>query len=103
NVARRWEEALVQVGALDLAQQYKHPEFLEQEYVSVILGNGVTTAKQYARVARPGRGSRLHRKSRVEIWKIVEEFRAENSSRNEVWFGETGGLEGAGEAARAGS
>lgn len=92
DVSRRWEQALIQVGSLDLPQQFKHPEFLEQEYISVILGNAVTTAKQYARVARPGRGSRLHRKSRIEIWKIVEEYRAENSSHNEVTFSEMAAL-----------
>lgn len=89
NVQRRWEEAQVQVSSqLELNPQYRHPDFLEQEYVAVILGKTLTTAKQYARAARPGRGSRLHRNARLDIWKIVEEFRAENSSQNEVTFPE---------------
>jgi superfamily I DNA/RNA helicase len=51
------------------------PGFLENEYVTVVLANNITTEKEYTRVARPGRGVRLSRPQRIAIWKVIEGYR----------------------------
>lgn len=51
------------------------PNFLENEYVAVVLANKATTLEQYAKVARAGRGVRLSRPQRIAAWKLIEGYR----------------------------
>lgn len=69
-----WTAAVKATGE-QLDARLAHPAFLAQEYVSVILGNEITTLEQYVRVPRAGRGVRLSRVQRAQVWRVVEQYR----------------------------
>ncbi|MFD3707122.1 3'-5' exonuclease [Nocardia sp. NPDC058658] len=69
-----WAEAVDAAGT-DLDPRLRNASFLATEYVTVVLGNGVTSKEQYLRVPRAGRGVRLSRQQRVAIWHIFEQYR----------------------------
>ena len=46
--------------------------FLVSEYRAVILPQGVSNREDYARVGRPGRGTRLSRADRQAVWRVVD-------------------------------
>ncbi|WP_199255628.1 3'-5' exonuclease [Mycolicibacterium mengxianglii] len=62
--------------------------FLESEYVAVVLANRITTLEQYAKVARPGRGTRLSRPQRIGVWKLVDGFRRQSQMDETISFPE---------------
>ncbi len=49
--------------------------FFDDEWEQVIQANGVATVERYKRVSRRGRGVRLRRKDRIELWKVFEDYR----------------------------
>ncbi len=49
-------------------------EFLQSEYQDVIQYHNIKEAKEYYRVSRIGRGVRLSRKAKMEIWGLKEAF-----------------------------
>ena len=55
--------------------------FFEDEWVQVIQANGVTNEQEYRQVSRVGRGTRLGRSARVEVWPVFEEYRAQLAER----------------------
>lgn len=60
-------------------------EFYKEEWEKVVIPNDITTKGEYIKVARLGRGIRLDRKARLQVWKVFEEFRTlmnENSVRD---------------------
>ena len=72
-----WREALAKKpGGLELTNR-----FYNDEWEQVIQANGVTTREDYLRVARTGRGVRLNRAARAEIWPVFEEYRAQLAER----------------------
>ncbi|MBF6455554.1 3'-5' exonuclease [Nocardia cyriacigeorgica] len=71
---RMWREVVESAGG-GLDPRLSTPWFLDNEYISVILANKITTLEQYARIARPGRGVRLSRPQRIAVWKLVEAYR----------------------------
>ena len=72
-----WREALAKKPAeLELSGR-----FYNDEWEQVIQANGVTTREEYLRVARTGRGVRLNRAARAEIWPVFEEYRAQLAER----------------------
>ena len=72
-----WREALAKKPAeLELSSR-----FYDDEWEQVIQANGVTTREEYLRVARTGRGVRLNRATRAEIWPVFEEYRAQLAER----------------------
>ena len=72
-----WETALDQKpGDLDYSDA-----FYRDEWERVVLPNGVTTADEYRRVSRVGRGTRLHRAARMKVWRVFEEYRAQLAER----------------------
>ena len=72
-----WREALAKKPAeLELSSR-----FYNDEWEQVIQANGVTTRDEYLRVARTGRGVRLNRAARAEIWPVFEEYRAQLAER----------------------
>ena len=72
-----WREALAKKPAeLELSDR-----FYDDEWEQVIQANGVTTREEYLRVARTGRGVRLNRAARAEIWPVFEEYRAQLAER----------------------
>ena len=72
-----WREAMARKpGGLGLSDR-----FYNDEWEQVIQANGVTTREDYLRVARTGRGVRLNRAARTEIWPVFEEYRAQLAER----------------------
>ncbi|WP_193517551.1 UvrD-helicase domain-containing protein [Nocardiopsis kunsanensis] len=69
QVALEWRSMLTELG-----EQHWPPEFLEDEWNQVILGQGVRSRSEYFRARRAGRGQRLSRGQRAEIWQLVERF-----------------------------
>lgn len=62
--------------------------FLTTEYASVILPFALTSAHDYMRASRKGRGAKLGRKQRAAMWAIVEAFRDGGQLADEVTFTE---------------
>ena len=48
--------------------------FLRDEWLHVVLANQVTTEAEYLAVSRSGRGQRLSRPLRAQLWRIFEQF-----------------------------
>ena len=72
-----WRAAMARKpGGLGLSDR-----FYNDEWEQVIQANGVTTREDYLRVARTGRGVRLNRAARAEIWPVFEEYRAQLAER----------------------
>src|SRR5690625_3540221 len=67
-----WREV---AESLALPERFNH-EFLKQEYELVILPNRITEEAQYLRIPRPGRGQRLSRAERRQVWEAVRNYRA---------------------------
>ncbi|NKY49708.1 3'-5' exonuclease [Nocardia vermiculata] len=84
---RVWRE-IVHTAGSGLDRRLATASFLENEYVSVVLANKVTSLDQYARVPRTGRGVRLSRAQRLAVWKLVESFRRHNRTDNSLTFPE---------------
>lgn len=68
-----WSEAVAVAGE-DLSPDKANPEFLSQEYSTVVLGQGITQEARYLRARRRGRGTSLSRSERKAVWHIIEIF-----------------------------
>lgn len=73
-----WEEVL------DFELSEFDSEFLDAEYQEVILYNHLRSATEYYRCSRIGRGSRLSRKQRMQVWALVERYEALKQAQNYV-------------------
>lgn len=69
----KWEDAIT-LANVTLAPEKSNPEFLSQEYSTVVLGGDVDGEASYLRVPRLGRGTTLNRRERKDVWKIIEIF-----------------------------
>ena len=69
QVGREWRSMVTELG-----EQRWTPEFLEDEWNQVILGQGIRSRSDYFRARRAGRGQRISRAQRAEIWQLVERF-----------------------------
>src|SRR5690625_2402903 len=82
--ARSWNGAAAaasDAGKIrDTEQPHASTSFLEDEYREVILPHRITDEAGYLRVARGGRGTRLGRNQRREVWAAVAAYR-EGGSR----------------------
>ena len=75
--ADAWREAMAKMPlGLGLPDR-----FFSDEWEQVIQANGVESREEYLRVARTGRGVRLNRATRAEIWRVFEEYRAQLAER----------------------
>jgi hypothetical protein len=68
EVSSLWDDV---VGELGLAFP---PRFLRQEWQQVVLGQGLSSRDAYFAAPRTGRGIRLSRPQRAEVWKGVDAF-----------------------------
>ncbi|MDZ7697616.1 MAG: 3'-5' exonuclease [Deltaproteobacteria bacterium] len=66
-----WKRAL-DTAPSDLTYE---PSFYREEWERVIQPQAVTSLESYFRATRVGRGTRLSRKTRKEIWPVFEEYR----------------------------
>jgi superfamily I DNA/RNA helicase len=64
-----WQDMLTEQG-----ENGWDAEFLNAEWEQVILGQGIRTRGEYFRARRVGRGRRISRAQRAEIWQLVERF-----------------------------
>ncbi|MEQ9414253.1 MAG: AAA family ATPase, partial [Cyclobacteriaceae bacterium] len=74
-------------NAMDVVPSQFDVEFLFSEYNEVILPQNISSLDSYLTAPRIGRNTRIGRKDKVEIWKIVEEFnqqKAGNYSKLEL-------------------
>ncbi|QUX31194.1 UvrD-helicase domain-containing protein [Nocardiopsis akebiae] len=79
QAAREWEDMLVELG-----EQNWDADFLNAEWSQVILGQSVRSRSEYFRARRAGRGQRVSRAQRAEIWQLVERFTMRLEERG-VW------------------
>lgn len=86
-----WAEALGQVDH-KLEPTLANATFLGQEYLSIVLANGVTDRDGYLTVSRAGRGTPLNRMKRVEVWKVIEAYRRICRSKGAVSYAELAAL-----------
>ncbi len=62
------------------------PEFLIEEWDQVVLGQGLSSRREYFEARRAGRGTSLTRLERGHIWKVLEQFTARLDGENlETW------------------
>jgi mRNA-degrading endonuclease RelE of RelBE toxin-antitoxin system len=64
---RLWEDVVDELGLPWT------PTFLRQEWVQIVLSQGISSRDAYLGASRPGRGRRLTRRERAEIWRGVED------------------------------
>ncbi|WP_042280817.1 UvrD-helicase domain-containing protein [Nocardiopsis alba] len=69
QVSREWRNMFTELGVRNWT-----PEFVEDEWNQVILGQGIRTRSEYFRARRAGRGQRISRAQRADIWQLVERF-----------------------------
>lgn len=60
--------------------------FYQKEWEMVVQANDVLTRDDYLAAPRVGRGTRLSRPQKVEVWKIFEEYRARLNEMGKVEF-----------------
>ena len=93
RAARDWHEAVSAAHASgkirDAEQAHASATFLEDEYREVILPHRVTDEAGYLRVARGGRGTRLGRVQRREVWAAVAAYREAGSRSGALDWDET--------------
>lgn len=70
-----WRDALSEAGT-DVPAELRTESFFQAEYSMVVLPQRITTAKEYARVRRAGRGVALDRTKRKAVWSVIEAYRA---------------------------
>lgn len=72
EIEKLWEQAIIIAG-----NGSEFPvQFYMDEWSKVIVAHETYTKDAYMRVSRTGRGTRLDRAKRVQVWKVVEEFQA---------------------------
>lgn len=79
--AADWKTALAEAGS-SLDENLRSEAFFVDEYCEVILPHRITDEASYLRVSRRGRGTRLGRGQRRDVWKVVARYR-ENGMRDE--------------------
>ncbi|VEI51278.1 3'-5' exonuclease [Kocuria rosea] len=72
---QQWNDAL-SVTQHSLDADIANPTFLGEEYEAIVLANSIITKADYLRVSRAGRGTALNRARRLDVWNVVEAFRA---------------------------
>lgn len=99
-----WREAIEAVGA-ELPEHLRSPAFMAAEYTTVVLPRRITSAAEYFRVPRRGRGVSLSRGQRAAVWAVVERYRAAARAHGTLDFAEAASVAAAyldlrGDAAR---
>jgi superfamily I DNA/RNA helicase/mRNA-degrading endonuclease RelE of RelBE toxin-antitoxin system len=74
-----WQELLLELG-----ETRWDAEFLNDEWSQVVLGHAIESRDEYFRARRAGRGRKLNRAQRAEIWQLVEQYTKRLEERN-LW------------------
>ena len=64
-------------------------QFLETEFLKVVVNNQITTREAYLSVSRYGRGKRLTRKERINCWEIFEAFKKHSEFKRYRYYPES--------------
>ncbi|MCL2147368.1 MAG: AAA family ATPase, partial [Synergistaceae bacterium] len=71
-IDKLWEDAIARSGeSIDLP-----PSFYPDEWTNVVTTQEAFTKDKYLKASRLGRGTRLDRKTRLQVWNIFEEYLA---------------------------
>ena len=70
KVTRLWEDA---VAENDLAGEFP-VSFYEDEYNRIVVAQEAFSLEKYVKATRTGRGTRLDRKKRMQIWNVFESY-----------------------------
>lgn len=70
TVSKIWEDA---VATNDFSGELP-ASFYEEEYNRVVVAQEAFTLEKYIKASRTGRGTRLDRKKRMQIWKVFEAY-----------------------------
>lgn len=70
--ARQVWEGAVESAPEELPREIANEAFLQAEYETVVLANGIVSLAEYLKVARTGRGTPLNRKQRKQVWTVLE-------------------------------
>ena len=71
ETARLWEQALlIKPSTLDMPDKFFH-----EEWERVVQPQSITNLQEYIAASRIGRGTRLNRVQRKEVWEVFEEYR----------------------------
>jgi superfamily I DNA/RNA helicase len=82
-------EAVTMTGLDDLGLDHR---FLIAEWEQVVLARAVNTLPEYAMTPRPGRGIRLSRAHRKQVWSAIERLAADLASRKRATYVQLAGL-----------
>ena len=70
EISKLWEDAvnasLTELGFVT--------SFYEEEYNRIVVAQEAFTLQEYVKANRNGRGTRLDRKKRMEVWKVIEAY-----------------------------
>jgi len=80
EVAKLWQDVV------DTHGFEREPAFLQQEWEQVVLGKNIRSREEYFSAPRAGRGVRLARRDRLEVWQAVEAFEAELAAQGKRTF-----------------
>ena len=70
QVTKIWEDA---VAASDVTGEFPR-SFYEEEYTRVVVAQEAFSREKYSKASRIGRGTRLDRKKRMQIWEVFETY-----------------------------
>ncbi|MGJ7908228.1 UvrD-helicase domain-containing protein [Actinopolyspora sp. H202] len=72
--------------ARDQAEENWDIDFLRSEWSEVVLAQGLTERSEYLKASRSGRGKRISRPQRAELWAIFEKFTQTLNAQNLTTF-----------------
>lgn len=71
EIADMWKQAESYTG-----EDFDLPEgFFQEEWETVVQAQNIQSLAEYVKAPRPGRGIRLDRKLRMQVWKVFDEYR----------------------------
>ncbi|WP_277679358.1 UvrD-helicase domain-containing protein [Gracilibacillus dipsosauri] len=90
RILKRYDENFQTVSSREVREQVKHAweiavsteelgfdeSFYREEWEDVVQRNGISSEKEYLRAKRIGRGTRISRLQRKQIWKVFEDYRS---------------------------
>lgn len=86
RVLKGREVALLWQDVVDTHGFEREAGFLQQEWEQVVLSKNIRSRDDYFSAPRPGRGVRLARRDRMEVWRAVEAFEAELAAQGKRTF-----------------
>ncbi len=78
RLSKLWEDAIAASGA----DTGFSAGFYQDEYNRIAVAQEAFSPEQYAEASRTGRGTRLDRKSRMQVWKVFEAYQNQMNEQN---------------------